>query len=1013
MNIKLDFTLNKRAKILIVLLIVMMSPLLLMAQQDNQGNFKISGKVVDESGEPLLGASIIEKDTKNGVVTDLEGDFEILVNSSESIILVSFVGYETRSVSNLSSPMIIELIPNLTALDEVVIIGYGEVKSKDLTGSIATVEMDDLADQPVANVGDALQGRTSGVHVVTSGKPGNNPSFRIRGTGTIGNNEPLIVVDGIPLNGGLNQINMNDIATLQVLKDASSTAIYGSRGANGVIIITTKKGYNGKPSITFEGYTGLSKATGMFSVLNASEFAIFHNEMLSNGGMMPNPEFENPESLGIGTNWLDAFFQDSFSNNYTLSYSNGNDKSRVYTSLNIFDQEGIVINTDYKRYILQFNSSTAISKKIKFGNNFKVNHDIKTQGDYNINNAVLSLPTQPIYRLDGNYSGPLGQPIYSGDVDNPIGKASIVDSDTKGYNLQGSIFGELSILENFTFKTVLGLETNFWKNKVWSPSYEWDSDIQKDAYLGESSNQSISWLWDNTLTYKKYFNNDINMVALIGTSAQENRFEFINGSIQNFPSELTQTLNNGVDQITLDGSGSEWALFSYFARTNFDYKNKYYLTATIRRDGSSRFGTDNKYGTFPSGSIAWRISEENFFNSKIINDLKLRAGYGITGNQEIGNYSFASSYNTNLYNFNGNFVSAAVPTVLPNSNVQWESQEQFNIGLDASLINNRVKLGIDAYIKNTKDMLVPQSVPVTSGYSDIYVPYINAGEIQNKGIEAILSSKNIEKDNFTWDSDIVFSYNRNEVIDINSDTPLIRGGIGLNYNLARIQNGYPIDVFYGFVHDGIFQSQADVDNSAVQVMGTSTSNSTSPGDIRFKDLNSDGIINDADRTFIGDPNPDFTFSLNNTFILGDFSLNIFFQGVYGNDIFNANKIFMEGMSITTNQLNSVLDRWTGPGTSNFIPRAVFGDPNNNSRVSSRYIEDGSYLRMKNITLSYNLPSNIFGSKTLEHSKIYVTGHNLLTFTNYSGLDPEVTIGGIDNNLYPTTKTVSVGFKFGF
>jgi TonB-linked SusC/RagA family outer membrane protein len=520
-------------------------------------------------------------------------------------------------------------------------------------------------------------------------------------------------------------------------------------------------------------------------------------------------------------------------------------------------------------------------------------------------------------------------------------------------------------------------------------------------------------LLDNTLTFNKKLDNGLNITAVVGTSAQQNKFEFISGSIQNFPSESTQTLNNGIAQSSLHGSGSEWAIFSTFARANFDYKSRYYATATVRRDGSSRFGAGNKYGTFPSASLAWRISNEDFFKSKSVNDLKLRLGYGITGNQEIGNYSFSSNYNTYLYNFNGSYVSAAVPSVLPNSNVKWEAQEQYNIGVDASLFNERVNITLDAYIKNTNDMLVPQSVPVTSGYSDIYVPYINAGKIQNKGIELVINTKNIQKEKFSWNSDFVFSINRNKVIDLNGDAPLITGGLGLNYNVSRIQEGYPINVFYGFVQDGIFQTQAAVDNHAVQVQGTSTSNSTSAGDVRFKDLNNDGLITDADRTFIGNPNPDFTASLNNTISYGDFSLSVYLQGVYGNDVFNANRLYNEAMSITTNQSTAVLGRWTGPGTSNSMPRAIYGDPNNNNRASSRYIEDGSYMRIKNVTLSYKIPTDFMKMKLFDYAKVYLSGQNLLTFTKYKGFDPEVSTNGIDNNIYPVTRIVSLGLNVGF
>lgn len=1001
---------NTRVKFILLLFILLFSPTLVMAQEEK---IELNGTVYDDTNTPLLGVSILEEGTTNGVTTDFDGNFSITVSNKESVIIISYIGFVTNRIKVENFTSEIKLSPSLNALDEVVIVGYGEVRTKDLTGAVAIVKIDDIEDQAVSNIGDAMQGRSAGVQVITNGQPGSNPVFRIRGIGTIGNNDPLVVVDGMPLNGGLNQVNMNDIESLQVLKDASSTAIYGSQGANGVVIISTKRGKAGKSSLSFDFVSGISQATDVINVLSASEYGTLNNEILTNGGISPNPELSNPEELGKGTDWLDALLNNGFLNSYTFSYSGGNEKTKVYTSLNYFDQTGVVINTSYKRYIFQLNTETKITDKLKFGNNLKINNDVKEQGQYNIQNTILSLPTQPIYRNNGIFSGPLGQPIYNGDIENPIGKATIVDGSTKGYNMQGTIFGEINIFKGLKFKSLFGLEANFWKDRTWTPSYAWDSDVQLNASLYEGSNQSITWLWDNTLTYDKTFNNGFKLNALIGTSAQENSFEYINGSVKNFPSENTQTLNNGIDQPTLNGSGSEWSLFSYFARANVNFKDRLYLTGTIRRDGSSRFGQGNKYGTFPSGSLAWRISNESFFKSEIIDDIKIRAGFGITGNQNIGNYSFASSYNTYAYNFNNNFVSAAIPTVLPNSNVKWESQEQYNIGIDGSLLNTRIEITLDAYLKYTKDMLVPQSVPITSGYSDIYVPYINAGEIKNKGFEVSISSKNIDKEKFKWSSDLVFSFNDNEVLNINSDVPLITGGIGLNYNLARIQKGYPVNVFYGFEQDGIFQTQAEVDNHAIQVPGTSSTNSTSPGDIRYKDLNSDGLITDADRTFIGNPNPDFIYSFNNTFVLGEFSLNIFLQGVYGNDIFNANRLFTENMAITTNQQTSVLNRWTGPGTSNTLPRAIYGDPNNNSRTSSRYIEDGSYLRIKNVSVNYNIPKEIFSNSFFDYTKIYLTGQNLFTFTNYTGFDPEVSADGIDNNLYPLTRTISLGVNVGF
>lgn len=1002
---------NLSVKFILLLFILLFSPTLVMAQEEK---IELNGTVYDDTNTPLLGVSILEEGTTNGVTTDFDGNFSITVSNKESVIIISYIGFVTNRIKVENFTSEIKLSPSLNVLDEVVIVGYGEVRTKDLTGAVAIVKLDDIEGQPASNIGDAIQGRAAGVTVITSGQPGSNPTFRIRGTGTIGNNDPLIVVDGVPLNGGLNQVNMKDVESLQVLKDASATAIYGSRGSNGVVIITTKRGKKGKASLDIDTFTSVQSATNVIDVLNAEQFAQFSNEMLSNGGIAPNSNFNNPSSLGKGTDWLDNFFTLGRQSNVTLSYSKGGDNSNMYTSLNVFDQEGIIINSAYTRYIVQFNSDTQINEKIKLGNSFKINYDIKKNGDNSIQNAILSLPTQPIFRENGNYSGPIGQPIYSGDVENPIGKSNIVENSTKGYNLQGSIFGEIEILKNFKFKSLFGAEANFWDTRTWAPAYSWDSDVSENAFLSEGSNKSITLLFDNTITYNKEFDNGSSITAVVGTSAQENEFKFISGSIQNFISEQAQTLNNGLEQPTLNGSGSEWSIFSYFARGQFDYKNKYYLTATVRRDGSSRFGAGNKFGTFPSGSFAWRISQENFLKeSKTINDLKLRVGYGVTGNQNIGNYSFASSYNTNLYNFNNSFVTAAVPTVLPNSNVKWESQKQFNVGIDASLFNHVVDITVDGYIKNTEDMLVPQTVPVTSGYSDIFVPFVNAGEIRNSGIETVVTTRNIDKDKFKWSTDFVFAYNKNEVIDINSDTPLTTGSIGLNYTLARIQPGYPVNVFYGFVQDGIFQTQDEVNNWAVQIPGTNSASSTSAGDIRFKDLNSDGLINDDDRTFIGNPNPKFTYSLNNTFNIGNFDVSLFIQGVQGNDIFNANRLFTENMSVTTNQSTAILNRWNGAGSSNTMPRAIFGDPNNNTRQSTRYIEDGSYIRLKNVNISYNVPLDTFKNKVFSSVKLYISGQNLFTITDYSGFDPEVGANGIDNNIYPVTRTFTLGATLGF
>lgn len=974
----------------------------------------ITGTVTDNDGLPLIGVTVIIKGTSIGAITDVDGKYEIQIPDDALVLVFSFVGMITKEVIiDNQSQINVMLIPDLINLNEVVVIGYGSIKKKDLTGAISTVSNEDINSLPVASLSDALQGRAAGLQVISSGVPGTDATFRIRGIGTINDNNPLLVIDGFPTSSGLNQINMNDIETIQVLKDASAAAIYGSRGANGVVIITTKRGKSGHNKIDFNYYYGVQNAISIVDVLNASEFATLHNEMMQNAGLETNPAYSNPASLTENTDWLDKYFNPAPMQSVSLSYSGGNDNTNFYISGNIFDQEGIVMETGFKRYAIKFNLESQVLKKVKFGNSLSLNHDYKYNGDYSIKNAMLALPTQAIYNEDGTYAGPEERPSWDGDITNPIGKAKVTEQTTKGYNILGSIYSEIEILNDLKFKTILGLQANFWDYRTWAPKYNWSPSPQELSYLFQQPNKSITWNWDNTLTYSKTVNEIHQFTIMGGTSAQENNYEFINGSVQEFASDQTQQMSNGISQMVVNGNANEWALLSFMGRVNYGYDDKYLITATIRRDGSSRFGSENKWGTFPSASVAWRISKENFFSQvDFINDLKLRAGYGITGNQNIGNYSFASALSTGVYNFNNNLVSAVVPTIMPNPYVQWESQKQSNIGLDATLLDRRISIAVDGYIKNTENMLVPMSVPVSTGYSDVFVPFINAGEIQNKGIEVALSSNNLSG-NFSWNTDFNFSYNKNVVQSLNDSVPMSVGSIDFNYTLARIAEGHPVNEFYGFITDGIFQTYEAVEYHAQQVAGLDPFNRTSAGDIRFMDINSDGLIDDNDRTYIGNPNPKFIFAFNNTFSYKGFDLNIFIQGVAGNKIFNANRVWNEGMAVAVNQSSEVLDRWTGPNTSNIMPRAIFNDPNGNIRASDRYIENGSYLRIKNISFGYNFPKNWIQKARIQALRIYVSGSNLYTFTEYKGFDPEVPDNGIDHNIYPVTRTMSMGINLSF
>jgi TonB-linked SusC/RagA family outer membrane protein len=701
-----------------------------------------------------------------------------------------------------------------------------------------------------------------------------------------------------------------------------------------------------------------------------------------------------------GTDWVDALLQNGVMQNYTFSYSRGNDKTSNYVSGGVFDQKGIVINTNYCRYTLQFNNQTQVLPWLKFGNNLTLSHDIKKSGSYDVLNTMKALPTQPIMEEDGSYSGPGDQAIWYGDIRNPIGTAKLEKNETKGYNLLGNVYAEATLWNKVVLKTLAGIDYKDWNSTSFSPKYNWKPIPVPASSRSESWNRSLTLLWDNTATYTDTFNEKHSLTAMLGSSAQSNTYRYMNGSIKSFLSDSYNQLNNGLDDPLVGGSTSDWALLSFFGRANYTYDNKYLLTATVRRDGTSRLSKENRWGTFPSFSAAWRFTEEAFYrHNNIFSDRKLRFGYGETGNQApLDTYAYVTRLKTSQYVFNGTAVSTLYPLVMPSPNVKWETVKQWNAGLDISLFKQRINVVFDAYIKNTSNMLVSMSVPITTGYSDIYTPQINAGKVQNKGWELSISSRNLTG-NIRWITDANVSYNRNKIVRLDGDVPIYFG-----YQTHTV--GKPIGAFYGYVTNGIFQNQNEVNNYALQIAG-----GTSPGDIKFKDLDNNGVINEQDRTYLGNPTPSWIFSMNNNLSYKNFDLEIFFQGVAGNDIYNANRVSLEGMSTVVNQTTKVLDRWTGEGTSNSIPRAVYADPNNNNRNSNRFIEDGSYLRLKNIKLGYTIPERLAKKITLSSARIYFSGQNLLTLTKYSGFDPEVS--GVDSGNYPLTRTFSMGIDIKF
>ena len=988
---------------MMVCLIGMLLPMCMFAQQ-----ITVQGVVKDQTGETVIGASVMEKGTTNGTITGIDGDFSLNMSPNGTLV-VSFVGYKTQEVQVKGQKQLqVVLSEDAEMLDEVVVIGYGTMKKSDLTGAVSSIGNKDIKDSPVSNLGQAIQGKISGVQIVDAGKPGDNVSIKIRGLGSINNCDPLVVIDGVPTDLGLSSLNMADVERLDVLKDASATAIYGSRGANGVVMITTKRGTEGKGKLAVSANYSFQNATNVPSLLNAAQYAELSNDMMVNSGRNPNPEWANPSELGAGTDWMDELLRTGVMQNYTVSYSGGNEKSHYYVSGGFLDQSGIVKSVNYRRFTFQSNSDAQVLKWLKFSNNITFSADTKKSGSYNIGDALKALPIYPVKNEDGSWSGPDGNSEWYGSTRNPIGPTELNKSQTDGYNFLANLTAELTFTKWLKFKSTFGYDAKFWFIDNFTPKYNWKPTPTEETSRYKSDNKSFTYLWDNYFLFDHTFAEKHRVGLMAGMSAQWNPNDYLNAQKNVFMFDNVHEMDNGEEMYAIGGNETEWALLSYMARVNYSYEDRYLLTATIRRDGSSRFGKKHRWGTFPSVSVAWRASQEKWFpKNDYINDLKVRAGYGVTGSQaSVGNYSYLASYNTSVYPFgisSGN-QTALVSSTLANPYIHWEEVAQTNIGFDASLFNSRVMFSFDAYLKETRDMLVKASIPITSGFEDTTTTYTNAGKVRNQGIEMSLHTINLTGE-LGWETNLTATYNKNKIKDLNSDVPYYINQINNSY-VTMLAKDYPINVFYGYVTDGIFQNQSEVNTHAVQP-------GAEPGDIRFRDLNNDGVINDSDRTVIGNPNPSWLFSMNNSLSYKGFELSVFLQGIAGNKIYNANNIDNTGMAAAYNQTTDVLKRWQGEGTSNSMPRAVFGDPNQNTRVSDRFVENGSYLRLKNITLSYTFPKQWLQKAQIENARLSLSCENVATITGYSGFDPEVGINGIDQNRYPISRTFSLGLNFNF
>ena len=1036
MNMKTEYQCKSRMKhtLLIGTAMFLISPITLFAgvtahsdagsetgiSNVTQQQQTVKGIIKGPDGLPVIAANISQKGTNNATITDLNGNFTLNVTGRQPVLVISYIGYVTTEV-NVSGRAFVEVVlqEDVAALDEVVVVGYGTMRKKDVTGAVSSVRSGEITKNATSNVMQAIAGKMSGVQVVqNSGTPGGDVSILIRGVGTINDASPLYVIDGVPVSGGMWYLNPNDVESIDVLKDASATAIYGSRGANGVVMVTTKQAQEGHTEINFDYSYGIQHSAKTYKMLDASQYAALHNEMRTNAGpeYSLNPAFADPESLGAGTDWMDAIFRTAPMQKVNLSMLGGNQKISHATSLGYYTQDGIMKNSSYNRLSLQSNISSKLASNITVRANVNLSAENRRTQPVStvIQNAMRILPSIPIYDDNGEYAGPTGNAEWNGNALNPVAIINEQNYRMKGFRMLSNISLEWEIIKGLKFKTTGGAELGYDYNNSYIPKYKWGMNESKNTMQTVTSAYEQLYLWDNTLNYDKAFGKH-RINAMIGTSYQEYKKESVSAAGSGRASELTTELDNATKATDVGGNSYRWALMSYMARLHYSYDDRYLLTATFRADGSSKFGKDNRFGYFPSFAAAWNIGNEAFMQSvKPVSLLKLRAGYGQTGNQNIGAYAFADKLSVNgVYNFGSqrgfesNLVNLIYPYLLSNPSVKWESVEQYNVGLDIGFLQNRIVANLDFYVKNTRDMLTKKPVPQTSGTSleQADWPPVNIGKVLNRGFEFTVNTKNFVGE-FKWETSLNMSFNHNEVVSIGG--PEILNGVSL------IREGQPINSFYGYELGGIYQTLDEVftgpvmENRAPDKASHNPYKNTSPGDMWFVDVDGNGEINDLDRTVIGNPSPDCIFGFNNTF-----DLSIFFQGALGNQVWNGVRASHESMNSTYNQLATTLERWTGEGSSYSMPRAIYADPNNNSRASTRWLEDGAYAKLKNLTFGYTLPEKWIRKAKMKALRLYVSLDNLCTITNYSGLDPEAGLSGLDYGVYPSARTYMFGVSVKF
>ena len=1009
---------------------------------------KLDGTVVDDiTNQPIIGASITIKGTTHGVVTDAEGKFYFQTGQKfPYILIVSYIGYKKAEVVVDKNPVIIHLKEERQELDELVVVGYGTQKRKDITGSVASVPKANLS-QVTSSADNLLRGAVAGVVVTqSSGRPGASSSVRIRGGNSItAGNEPLYVVDGILIYNDnsnssagvsfagaslnvLSTINPADIESIEVLKDASATAIYGSRGANGVVIITTKKGTKGQDNISYQGYFGFQNISKKLDLMNASQWARLRNDVQASIGQAPSFSDAQIEAFKTSGNydWQSAAFRTAAPvQNHQLSFSGGDERSRYAISAGYFDQEGIVLGSDFKRISLRVNYEKNYSQTFKFGVNANysnsVSNGVGTTGNGRTPNplvsAVLTAPVVPIKNEDGSYN--VTNNIYAtsvnGYVPNPINDLENTINETKINRILTSLFGEYKISKKLTAKVAVSGDVLNTKQNYYAPSHTTTGAGTKGlASVGDRLVSSV--LNENTLNYNTTFGENHKFSALGGYTLQYTQGEIVNAGANTFINDnnTSDALQDGV-AVKPYSEAYESVLKSWLARINYSYRGKYNLTLSARADGSSRFGSESLWGYFPSAGFSWNITDEEFANNiKGVTEAKLRITAGTTGNQEIGNYLSLASMGSVNYSFGGTLYTGLAPTRLANPDLKWEKTDQYNLGLDLSLVDRKINFVFDVYYKKTNDLLISVPVPLTSGYATVLQ---NIGGVENKGIEIGLTTENIKKENFSWNSNIVFSANRNKVVSIGNGVdqffPVVPNGSLLQQQPVTVKVGLPLGTFWGYRTNGIFQTQEEINT---QPKINSLAN-TKVGDRKYVDANGDGVITALDKGDLGSSQPKFVGSFSNTISYNDFDLNFSFQGSYGGKIFNALNQQLEISTLGTNAAATLEDRWTPTNPGNEVPRASSSPL---GIVSERYVEDASFLRLKLITLGYTLPKSVSKKLGTKSVKFYVSAENLITWTKYTGYDPEVSsyeqnnlYPGIDFGSYPNSKTFISGLNVTF